>query len=169
MIAFDILLYKALYLEQHIMTATAHALVAAAIATSIKDPAIGISLSFLSHPLLDMVPHWDAGWGWRSKSKIRLFTEATSDLIIGVVLALFLVLLIRPELPLWYLFACILASEVLDLAEIPYWFFKWNFPPFSWIYKFQHEIQGKARLPWGIVTQVAAFAAIFLMLQLFKF
>lgn len=150
------------------MTATAHALVAAAIATTVKDPAIGISLSFLSHPLLDMVPHWDAGWGWRQKTKKRLFFEGTFDLALGAVLAMLVWYLMTPHTPFWYLVACVFASEVLDLAEIPYWFWKWDFPPFSWIYKFQHEIQGKAKLPWGIVTQVAAFGVIFLMLKLFN-
>jgi len=150
------------------MTATAHALVAAAIATSVKDPAIGISLSFLSHPLLDMIPHWDAGWGWRSKSKQRLFLEASFDLGLGIVMALVFWYLVTPHVPFWYLVACVFAAEALDIAEIPYWFWKWDFPPFSWVYKFQHEIQGKAKLPWGIVTQVAAFGVIFLMLQLFK-
>ena len=42
------------------MTATAHALVGGALAAAIKDPVLGISLSLLSHPFLDMIPHGDA-------------------------------------------------------------------------------------------------------------
>ncbi len=145
------------------MTATAHALVGGAIAASIPDPTIGISLAFISHPLLDMVPHWDFGWGWRKKTKIKLFSEGFFDLALGVVLAY---LLFGRSIEFWYFFACVFASEFWDLAETPYWFLGWKFPPFGWIYKIQHEIQGRARLPWGIVTQVISVIAIFSLLQL---
>lgn len=148
------------------MTATAHAIIGGAIAASISDPVIGISLAFISHPLMDIVPHWDLGIGWRQKSKIKLFTQATSDLVLGVIVAY---LLFGHNVPLWYFLACVLASESWDLAEIPYWFFRWNFAPWSWVYQFQHHIQGKAGLPWGIVTQVAACGLIFLALQVYHF
>ena len=143
------------------MTATAHALVGGAIAYAVPNPVIGISLAFISHPLLDMIPHWDAGWGWRSKTKKRLFTEAVIDCILGLGLAF---LLFGGTTPFWYLLACIFASEALDLMEIPYWFFRWDFPPFSWIYKFQHNIQGKAKLPWGVLTQVVTVGLIIFLL-----
>lgn len=148
------------------MTATAHALVGGAIASTISDPAIGITLSFLSHPLLDMVPHWDAGLGWRNKTKKLLFIQASCDMLLGLALAY---LLFGRNLNFWYFMACFIASESLDLLQIPYWFFKWNFPPFSWVYKFQHHIQGRATLPWGILTQVISFALVVLILQSFKF
>lgn len=134
------------------MTATAHALVGGAIASTIPDPVIGISLSAISHPLLDMIPHWDAGWGWRQKTKLKLFLEGTADLGFGFIISY---LIFGRNIPFWYFFTCVFASVVWDIAEIPYWFWKWNFPPFNWIYKFQSRIQGKARLPWGILTQVA--------------
>jgi len=144
------------------MTATAHAIVGGTIAAAIPDPVLGISLAFLSHPFLDMVPHWDAGWGWRQKTKKRLFLEASTDAILGIILAL---LLFSWTTPLWYLAACVFAAELLDILEIPYWFWKWTFPPFGWIYKFQSKIQGKAALPWGLITQVIACGLIFLLLQ----
>lgn len=147
------------------MTATAHALVAGAIAANISNPAAGITLSFISHPLLDLIPHWDAGVGWRQKTKKRLFLEGASDLALGLSLAY---IIFGQGVDLWYFLACIFASVVLDLAEIPYWFFKWNFAPFSWIYNFQHSIQGRAKLPWGIVTQVISLWVVLLILQSVK-
>jgi len=45
------------------MTLTAHALVGAALAASFSNPAIGIPLAVISHPILDMIPHWDFGRG----------------------------------------------------------------------------------------------------------
>lgn len=146
------------------MTATAHALVGGAIAATIKDPVLGISLAILSHPLLDMIPHWDAGWGWRQKTKQRLFLEASADMLLGLC---FSYLLFGHGVNAIYFFSCIIAAELFDLAEIPYWFFHWDFPPFSWVYKFQSQIQGKAKLPWGIMTQVATCSIVFVLLQIF--
>ena len=55
------------------MTATAHALIGGAIAAGIASQPLGIALALASHPLADLIPHWDFGWGWRKKSKPKLF------------------------------------------------------------------------------------------------
>lgn len=145
------------------MTITAHALVGGAIAASIPNPVLGITIATLSHPLLDMIPHWDEGWGWRLKSKPRFIAEASIDLALGVLLTYFI---FGPFINnLWYLLAMIFASISWDVAEAPYLFLGWKFPPFSWVYKVQSKIQGKVRLPWGILTQVATVIAVVFLLQ----
>lgn len=144
------------------MTATAHALVGGAVAASVQNPALGITISALSHPLLDMVPHWDFGWGWKQKSKIKLFSQAFFDLALGVILAY---LIFGQNVNLWYFLACVFVSEAWDIAEAPYWFFNWRFPPFSWIYKVQSSIQGRLKLPWGILTQAVSIVAIVVALK----
>lgn len=146
------------------MTATAHALVGGAIAASVQNPPLGIALSAASHPLLDMIPHWDFGWGWKKKTKLKLFLQAGLDLGVGVILAY----LIFGQFVhnLWYFLACVLASEVWDMMEAPFWFLNWKFPPFSTIYNIQSKMQGKARLPWGILTQVATVMVVVFLLQL---
>lgn len=148
------------------MTATAHALVGGAIASSIQDPILGITLSAVSHPLIDLIPHWDAGWGWRRKTKIRLFAEAAFDLSAGVILAY---LLFGRGVELWYFAACVFVSVAWDIAEAPYWFFNWKFFPFGAIYRIQSKMQGKARLPWGLLTQVVTVALIIFVLNLHLF
>ncbi len=151
------------------MTATAHALVGGAIASSIQNPALGITLATISHPLLDMIPHWDFAIGWRRKSKVKLFLEASADLIVGVTLAylIFFRFQIFGPVNLWYLLVCIFFSLVWDFAQAPYWLFKWDFPPFSTFYKIQHEIQQRAMLPWGVITQFATVFGIVLVLRTF--
>lgn len=146
------------------MTATAHALVGGAIAASVKDPALGVTLSAISHPFLDMIPHWDFGWGWKKKNKITLFVQASFDLGLGFILAYFI---FGQNINFWYFLTCIFASEVWDILEAPYWFFNWRFPPFSTIYNVQSKMQGKLKLPWGILTQVASVVIIVLALQNF--
>lgn len=144
------------------MTATAHALIGSVIAASVSDPAIGLPLAFLSHPLADMIPHWDFGWGWRQKTKLKLFTQASVDLLIGMAVSFYF---FGQSVDSLYLISAIFLSESWDILQTPYWLLGWKFPPFSWAYQVQHEIQGKARLPWGILTQAATIAALVLFLR----
>lgn len=149
------------------MTATAHALVGGAIAATVSNPAIGLPLALISHPLIDMIPHWDFGWGWRKKTKFKLFVQASFDLLFGLLIS-YLIFGQFMDNKIYFL-AAVFLSELMDIMEIPYWFMGWNFPPFSTMYKFQSHIQGKAKLPWGILTQVATVASIVLVLNsLFK-
>jgi hypothetical protein len=148
------------------MTATAHALVGGAIAASIPDPALGLSLAFISHPFIDMIPHWDFGLGWKKKTKITLFTESFFDLGLGIVLAyLFFGSYTDPR----YLAAVILFSESWDLLMMPYLLFRWNFFPFSTVYKIQSGFNRNVRLPWGILTQVGTVAILSLFLHTVHF
>lgn len=144
------------------MTATAHALVGGAIAAAIPNPAMGLPLAAISHPILDMIPHWDFGMGWRKKNKITLFVESALDLIVGIILA-FLIFgkLVNPI----YFLACIFFSEIWDILMMPYLLFGWNFPPFSTAYKWQHKIQSNIKLPWGILTQIGTVTGVVLVLR----
>jgi|SRR3989344_4482718 len=147
------------------MTATAHALVGGAIAASIPNPLIGIPLAFISHPFIDMIPHWDFGWGWKKKTKIKLFLQASFDLLLGLGLAYFL---FGKNIDLVYFLLAVFFSEVWDIMEAPYWFLGWKFPPFSWIYNFQSNMQGKTKtVSDGILTQVVTVAGLVLLLRIF--
>lgn len=147
------------------MTATAHALVGGAIAASISNPALGLSLAFASHPLLDMIPHWDFGRGWRDKSKVVFFAEGVFDVSLGLIASYFI---FGPYTDLTYLFLAITASLLFDLLQVPYWFFNWRFPPFSWAYKIQSSMQSRAKLPWGIITQAITVMGLILLLRPFR-
>ena len=147
------------------MTATAHALVGGAIAASVANPAIGLPLAALSPPLIDMIPHWDFGWGWKKKTKLTLFLQASLDLILGLVLAY--ILFGRNVDPLYFILAVFL-SEVWDIIEAPYWFLGWRFPPFSYIYNIQSKLQGKTKtVGAGILTQVGTVIGLVLVLRIF--
>lgn len=148
------------------MTATAHALIGGAIASSVQNPALGLPLAAISHPLTDLIPHWDFGFNWRTKPKLRLFSECIIDLCVGFVLAY---LFFGQQTEFWYFATAIFVAEVWDIIEAPYWFFKWDFPPFSWIYEIQHRLQIKAQLPWGIITQVVTVAVVILIFQTLTF
>lgn len=144
------------------MTATAHALIGGAIAASTpNNPALGIALAALSHPLLDFIPHWDFGLGWRKKNKLVLFFQALADVTFGIVITF---LFFSKTDPL-YLLICILISLSWDILQAPYWLFGWKFFPFSSFYKVQHEINRKAKLPWGVLTQAVTVTGVVLALR----
>lgn len=148
------------------MTATAHALIGGAIAASTgNNPALGISLSAISHPIVDMIPHWDFGLGWKKKNKILLFLQASGDLIFGVVIT-FLIFgkLTNP----FYLLICIFMSESWDIMQMPYLLFNWKFFPFNIFYKFGHQTNCKAKMPWGILTQIGTVSGLMLALRLIR-
>ncbi len=145
------------------MTATAHALIGGAIAASTpNDPVLGVTLAALSHPILDFIPHWDFGAGWRNKKKISLFLQAFADMTFGILVTfLFFGKGINP----FYLIICITMSLSWDIMQAPYWLFGWNFFPFSTFYKVQHEINRKAKLPWGVLTQAVTVTGVVLALR----
>ncbi len=146
------------------MTLTAHALVGGAIAVSISNPVVGITLATFSHVLLDMIPHWDEGRGWRQKSKVRLFSESLFDLSLGFGLAYFFFGQFVDNF--WYFFMCVFASQALDFLQGPYLILNWKVAPFTWCYKIQSKMQGRAGLPWGIVSQFATVLLIVWLLRI---
>ena len=147
------------------MTATAHALVGGAIAASIPNPVVGVSLAFISHPILDLIPHWDFGLGWRGKNKFTLFLESSLDLLLGLTLAFFI--FGKGVEPIYFLVA-IFASEIWDILMMPYLLFNWKVAPFKTVYNFQHTIQKKAKATffWGILTQIGTVYATVLLLRM---
>lgn len=146
------------------MTATAHALIGGAIAASVSNPAIGIPLSAISHPIVDMIPHWDFGLGWKKKNKVVLFLQSFGDFALGVSLAFFI---FGGKVDNIYLFTCIFMSLSWDLLQAPYLLFNWKFFPFSTFYEFGHHTNGKAKMPWGIFTQIASVTGLMLALRVF--
>jgi len=145
------------------MTATAHALVGGVIASSTaQNPALGLTLAFVSHPLMDAIPHWDFGIGWKKKSRLKFFLEASFDFSLGLTVSYFL---FGQNLELWYFWIVIFASESWDLVETPYWFLNWRFPPFSTLYNFSKKLHSEIKPFWGIVTQVVTVVLVILLFQ----
>jgi hypothetical protein len=148
------------------MTATAHALVGGAIAASVQNPALGISLAFISHPILDMIPHWDLGIGWRGKNRLTLLIESGMDLIVGMLLAFFI---FGSGVNPFYFLACIFASEIWDLMMMPHLLWGWN-GIFKKVYSMQHKIQSNTKGALvGILTQVGTVLIISLALRTVRF
>lgn len=139
------------------MTATAHSLVGASIVKLAPNPYLAIPLAFISNFLLDMIPHWDTGTGWRGRPRIFTFFATSLDVMIGLFLSF---LVFRFQVSPFYLLAGIFAATLPDWLAAPYIFLAWDLPPFSWFYRFQSKIHARDGTVLGIVTQVVTVLPI---------
>ncbi len=155
------------------MTATAHALVAGAIAQSIPNPFVSVPLAFISHFLMDIIPHWDLGTDWRGRSKTKTGLLAIGETVLGITLAYFVFAeKVEPQLLLF----TIIASEIPDWLEAPWYMFFakhntsapapgagfWEKLTYG-IYRAENVFHAKAPFPLGVLTQILT-VAFFLML-----
>jgi len=148
------------------MLETPHVAVGAAIATKIPNPYIAIPLSFLSHLVLEKVPHWNPHIYTEMRKYGKVTRKSRTIIVVDAFLALFLgSYLASRVLPntshaLTILFSCF-ASVFPDVVEIPYYFFKnkWKLLK-KWI-DWERSIQCNAEPLIGNLTQIITiFAAI---------
>lgn len=157
------------------MTATAHALVAGAIASQVSDPVLAVLLSFASHFIMDAVPHWDMGTNWRKRTKFTTGLLALADTIVGITVTYFL---FSGKVALLPLASCILAAELPDWLETPWyiWFahqdkhepeLKAGFlEKLTYkIYRLENVFHTKAQFPFGAFTQIATVAFFLALLK----
>jgi len=147
------------------MTATTHALIGTIIAAKIGNPALAIPIAVASHIVVDAIPHWDTATNRNKKTFKRMFTDSFWDVIIGFVLSYILIFLFFPTTNLAYAFLIIIASQFLDWATAPYYFFK--IKAFKWVYSFQKLFDNDLDLPWGIVTQIILIIALVALVKAF--
>ena len=157
------------------MTATAHALVAAAIARTVPNPYLAIPLAITSHFIMDAVPHWDFGTSWRTRSKFETGALAVGETVLGITVAYFL---FRGKVETPLLLSCIAAAELPDWLEAPWYIFFANKkkPGVSkkagfWerlsyrIYRRENAIHSKATYPFGLFTQIVTVTFFLLLLH----
>lgn len=157
------------------MTATAHALVSAAIAAAVPNPAVSLTLAFTSHFIMDVIPHWDFGTNWRSRSKSATGLIAILDTIIGFTLAYFL---FSGKVSTPLIFAAVAMGNLPDWMEAPYYIFFasqkkeqltdtapfWEKVTYN-IYKIENVFHTKAQYPFGLITQVLTVLFFFALLS----
>lgn len=133
------------------MLAASHAITGAVIAKLAPTPTIGYIVAFISHPILDSIPHWDLMTRHNNRSKKRIVIYSLFDASVGFILGL---LLFKTAIPPFQLLLTMAAAQLLDWLEAPYIVFNWKFPPFSWVKLFQHKIHHKLSFPDGLLTQL---------------
>lgn len=150
------------------MTATAHVLVAGAIASKFPDPLQASLLAFCSHFIMDSIPHWDIGTQWRSRSKKTTGLLAIFETIVGIGIG---ISVFANSSQLTTLLFSIFFSLLPDWLETPWYIFfahqkKHEPSPRAdftekitfWIYKMENRFHAKTTFLFGVITQVVTVA-----------
>ena len=157
------------------MTLTTHALVGASLAALVPEhPVAGFAVGFLSHFVLDAIPHWD--YHLRSRldnnerpldGDIRINGDFARDLIhvafdglLGVLVAL---LIFRPDTDraLATIVLGGLGGELPDALQLAY--FKIRREPLTALMRFHMWVHADGKIgrwPLGILAQISIVAAV---------
>lgn len=146
------------------MTATGHALIGTLIAAKVSNPFFVVIFSFFSHFAGDILPHWDSGTHARSKTKKRIRIEAAADVLVGFLLSFVLYAFFLKQNNFGLLIISILAAQALDWLSAPPFMFNMHIPVLEQIYQIQRKLNVKLDKPWGIVTQIGAIVAFYIVL-----
>ncbi|HUC95527.1 MAG TPA: hypothetical protein VMR76_01035 [Candidatus Saccharimonadia bacterium] len=144
------------------MTISNHVLVASLIAVTIKEPALVLPLAFLSHYVLDALPHYGypghGGYGEAFKHKATFIMESFN--FIGIIILLFTI-----HFSVWVVTAAIILSILPDI-EWPYRYIfferKSLKPPDTITARFHQKIQWCERW-WGIYSEVGFFIIFYII------
>jgi len=139
------------------MLETPHALVGMVIAATIPNPWVALPLAFLSHFGVDMLPHWN----WEPDARPLSLLGIVLDLILLEILVGYLAF----QSPLKLNLAAGAFLAILpDLVEAPYIFLGLNNRYLKKLMRFQKDIQNRAPILPGLVTQILLSAVCFLIL-----
>ncbi len=148
------------------MTATGHAIIGAVLAAKFSNPAIGIPLAIVSHLAADAFPHWDLGTNEHKKGRTRVRNEAVFDVLFSFIISYAIIFLLFPQTNTGYVFVMIIAAQLFDWTTAPYYFFKMQFPPFTWSYELGKCFDNRLDKPWGIINQVAILVLLIVLAKL---
>ena len=143
------------------MTLTTHATVGTLIGYSIGDPVAGFVLGFISHLLLDMVPHGDHDMNINfrvNKTRMkRIFAYGMVDTIAAIFLILILINwkdLVSINAISWAIAGAILPDLLIGLHDLTKW--KW-LEPFNKLHFYFHDFfikkRGDIRLRYSLIGQ----------------
>lgn len=138
-----------------------HTALGALIAVKIPNPLISLPLAFLSHFVLDFVPHWNPSLYSETKKFKKPSRKSNVivafDVFLSLVLGFFIAFRFWPDIKraVVILLACF-AAVAADAVEGFFFYFGVKHPLLKKWVKFQHEHQTNAKLPFGLLTQIAA-------------
>ena len=141
----------------------AHTAVGATIAAKIPNPLIAIPLAFLSHFLLDFIPHWNPSLYTETKKLGQPSRKSNIIVILDVIASLILGFFIASRFwPNWQrstiiLLACFVAVAP-DVIEGFYFYLKVKTPFLEKLIAFQHAHQFNIRVIPGLLTQLITLA-----------
>ncbi|HUW24084.1 MAG TPA: hypothetical protein VMW04_00480 [Patescibacteria group bacterium] len=143
------------------MLELAHALTGATLAIKIQNPWLSLPFSFLSHFLIDLLPHWNPNLKMTKKKEGLFYLPPKTviliviDCLVGLFLSLFLTFRALPDFNRALIIAAGTFLAILpDLAEAPYFFFGYKSQFVKHLIFFQKKLQWKASFLPGILFQI---------------
>jgi hypothetical protein len=146
------------------VTATNHAATGALIAMAVKQPWLAIPFAFLSHFILDAIPHF----GIHEDDVIKrnghwLFrTVVAADVLLAVTLFIALPIAGRHTVAWGLILACMTSAFLPDATWIYRYFGEIRTKlarPHGWYDWFHQKIQWSEK-PWGLIIEIVWFSAI---------
>ena len=165
------------------MLLAAHVTVGAAVGTAVGHPILAVILSFISHYLLDCVPHWHLNMSQKSiYPKLLLISDFILTIIITVIAVKYLPDFINSKhaqelidhkaeidglvydvasspypvmISYWTIIACCIASVLPGILMIPKIFFKKEFSLLKWNQNLKNILHNSDQRFMGKVVQVA--------------
>lgn len=125
-----------------------HGMTGAVIALSIKNPWLAVPISFISHFLQDLVPHWDYGVRRTSSSEVNFFNRRFNLTLVAdflsAVLVMFVLALVFPAQK-WLIWGCMIAAASPDLMWAYYRLYKEHLknenPYYPFLAKWHNKMQ----------------------------
>jgi hypothetical protein len=150
------------------MTASNHVLTGAAIAVVVRQPLLAIPLAFLSHFVLDTIPHFGEE-EIEGHNKSGLFWSIlTVDVILLLTWFAFVPHLLHEHISPLIIVGCMIAAYAPDLV----WLYRFSYErikheilPHSRMTRFHKDIQHE--YTWGIIVEVVWGTAVFMGLMAF--
>jgi len=146
-----------------------HATAGGIIAYKIGSPLLSLPLAFLSHFVLDTLPHWNPNLSREKKKQGRISTKTMFvvffDCLIGLFLGLKIASLALPDVnkAIFVIFGCF-AGILPDLVEAPYFFLNKKTFFLKNLIKFQGSHQWNVSFVWGIAFQLLYLFVLFYFL-----
>lgn len=147
-----------------------HVVIGATIASKIPNPLISLPLAFLSHLLLDLVPHWNPELYREHRQYGRPLRLSNLIVIADVILSLaagfWIASRVLPNIAqaLVILFACF-AAVVIDVIEGFYFYLGAKNKFLKNLISFQRRHQGRVPLTPGLLTQIITILLSLYILQ----
>ena len=141
------------------MLETPHVMVGAAIATKVGNPYLAIPLAFLSHFVLDRIPHWNPHFYTESqkfgKPQKQSVTIAVIDEIIALGAGLYIAYQFLPDYKMVAtIIACCFFAVLSDQIKYPFFFLKAKGGLLQKWTDWERSIQVEVSPFWGILTQI---------------
>lgn len=141
-----------------------HVAVGSAIAIKIGNPALAIPLAFVSHFVLDQIPHWNPHFYTETQKFGKPKKESTyfalADVGIALAFGLIIALIVLPDINKSILILlCSFVSVLPDLIKSPYFFLKVRKDILTRYVKFERSLQADTNFTAGIATQLIVVLA----------